>query len=94
MKGNKAKVQREAEKEYEQSIHMVKAPSALQQEKIKVEVSQQQSEENPLMEEWFYQCLHLCFLFCFQFNIYGYVTFLHKAQVTCGLVITNLSWML
>ncbi|CAI8592909.1 unnamed protein product [Vicia faba] len=51
MKGNKAKVQKEAEKEYEQSIHMVKAPSSLQQEKIKVKVSQQQSEENPLMEE-------------------------------------------
>ncbi|RVW54448.1 putative ribosome biogenesis protein RLP24 [Vitis vinifera] len=57
MKGKKAKEQREAAKELEQSIHMVKAPAVLQQEpsltlpKIKVKVSQQQSEENHAMEE-------------------------------------------
>uniref|UniRef100_A0A5B7ABU2 Ribosome biogenesis protein RLP24 n=1 Tax=Davidia involucrata TaxID=16924 RepID=A0A5B7ABU2_DAVIN len=56
MKGKKAKEQREATKELEQSIHMVKAPVALQQEpsltlpKIKVEVSQQQAEENRMEE--------------------------------------------
>ncbi|KAF8395342.1 hypothetical protein HHK36_019288 [Tetracentron sinense] len=57
MKGKKAKVQREATKELEQSIHMVKAPAALQQEpslalpKIKVKVSHQQAEEKRQMEE-------------------------------------------
>ncbi|KEH38955.1 hypothetical protein MtrunA17_Chr2g0321011 [Medicago truncatula] len=50
MEGNKKKVQREAKEELEQSIHMVKAPSAVQPEKIQVKVSQQQ-QENPLMEE-------------------------------------------
>ncbi|CAH2040696.1 unnamed protein product, partial [Thlaspi arvense] len=58
MKGKRAKEMKEAVKELEQSIHMVKAPAALQQEpsltlpKIKVKVTQwqQQSEEN-LMEE-------------------------------------------
>ncbi|XP_042475403.1 probable ribosome biogenesis protein RLP24 [Macadamia integrifolia] len=57
MKGKKAKEQREAAKELEQSIHMVKAPAALQKEpsltlpKIKVKVSHQQAEENHQMEE-------------------------------------------
>ncbi|GFZ07308.1 ribosomal protein L24e family protein [Actinidia rufa] len=56
MKGKRAKEQKEAAKELEQSIHMVKAPAALQQEpsltlpKIKVKVSQQQSEENRMEE--------------------------------------------
>ena len=55
MKGKKAIEQRAAAKELEQSIHMVKAPIALQQEpsltlpKIKVKVSQSQAEDN--MEE-------------------------------------------
>ncbi|KAJ1401772.1 TRASH domain [Sesbania bispinosa] len=57
MKGKKAKLQREAVRELEQGISLVKAPSVLQQEpsltlpKIKVKVSQQQSEENHPMEE-------------------------------------------
>ncbi|XP_004487524.1 probable ribosome biogenesis protein RLP24 [Cicer arietinum] len=57
MKENEAKGQREAKKELEQSISLVKAPSALQQDpsltlpKTIVKVSQQKSEENPLMEE-------------------------------------------
>ncbi|XP_052184149.1 probable ribosome biogenesis protein RLP24 [Diospyros lotus] len=58
MKGKKAKEQKEATKELEQSIHMVKAPGALQQApsltlpKIKVQVSQkQQSEENRMQIE-------------------------------------------
>ncbi|KAG5583634.1 hypothetical protein H5410_054261 [Solanum commersonii] len=51
MKGKKAKEQREATKELEQSIHMVKAPSVLVKEPsltlpTKVKVSQKQSEEN------------------------------------------------
>ncbi|KAL3531787.1 hypothetical protein ACH5RR_005308 [Cinchona calisaya] len=56
MKPKKAMKQREAAKELKQSIHMVKAPIALQQEesltlpKIKVKVSRKQSTEN-LMEE-------------------------------------------
>lgn len=51
MKGKKKKVQKEAAKEYEQSIHLLKAPSALlAPEKIKVAVSQQ-AEENRVMEE-------------------------------------------
>ena len=56
MKGKRAKEQQEAAKELEQSIHMVKAPAALQQEpsltlpKIKVKVSPQQSEENRMEE--------------------------------------------
>ncbi|XP_043699420.1 probable ribosome biogenesis protein RLP24 [Telopea speciosissima] len=57
MKGKNAKEQREAAKELEQGIHMVKAPAALQEEpsltlpKIKVKVSYQQAEENRPMEE-------------------------------------------
>lgn len=56
MKGKKAQLQREAAKELEQSIHMVKAPAVLQQEpsltlpKIKVKVSQQQTEDNRMEE--------------------------------------------
>lgn len=55
MKGKRAKEQNEATKELEQSIHMVKAPASLQKEaslipKIKVKVSQQQSEENRMEE--------------------------------------------
>lgn len=56
MKGKKTMERREAAKELEQSIHMVKAPALLQQEpsltlpKIKVKVSQQQSEENRMEE--------------------------------------------
>lgn len=56
MKGKRAKERKEAAKELEQSIHMVKAPNALQQEpsltlpKIKVHVSKLQTEEH-LMEE-------------------------------------------
>lgn len=56
MRGKKTMEQREAAKELEQSIHMVKAPALLQQEpsltlpKIKVKVSQQQSEENRMEE--------------------------------------------
>ena len=56
MKGKRGKEQKEAAKELEQSIHMVKAPAALQQEpsltlpKIKVKVSPQQSEENRMEE--------------------------------------------
>ncbi|XP_010278219.1 PREDICTED: probable ribosome biogenesis protein RLP24 [Nelumbo nucifera] len=57
MKGKKAKVQREAAKELEQSIHMVKAPAVLREDssftlpKIKVKASHQQAEENHPMEE-------------------------------------------
>lgn len=57
MKGKKAMEQREAAKELEQSIHMVKAQAALQQEasltlpKVKVKVSQEHSQEKR-MEEW------------------------------------------
>ncbi|XP_027068894.1 probable ribosome biogenesis protein RLP24 isoform X1 [Coffea arabica] len=56
MKGKKAMERKEAAKELEQSIHMVKAPAALQQEasltlpKIKVKVSQEQSQENRMEE--------------------------------------------
>lgn len=56
MKGKKTKERKEAAKELEQSIHMVKAPVALQQEpsltlpKIKVQVSKPETEEH-LMEE-------------------------------------------
>lgn len=58
MKGKKAKEQKEAQRELEQHIHLVKAPSVLQQDpsltlpRVKVKVSQQQSEENHAMEEW------------------------------------------
>ncbi|OWM82066.1 probable ribosome biogenesis protein RLP24 [Punica granatum] len=57
MKGKKAKEHKEAQKELEQSIHLIKAPAVLQQDpsltlpKIQVKVSQQQSEENHAMEE-------------------------------------------
>ncbi|KAJ9188725.1 hypothetical protein P3X46_000092 [Hevea brasiliensis] len=57
MKGKKSKERREAAKELEQSIHMVKPPSILAQDpsltlpKIKVKVSRQQTEENHAMEE-------------------------------------------
>ncbi|XP_006362244.1 probable ribosome biogenesis protein RLP24 [Solanum tuberosum] len=55
MKGKKAKEQREATKELEQSIHMVKAPSVLVKEPsltlpTKVKVSRKQSEENRMEE--------------------------------------------
>ncbi|KAL5976060.1 putative ribosome biogenesis protein RLP24 [Asimina triloba] len=56
MKGKRAKEQREATRELEQDIHMVKAPIALQQEpsltlpKIKVQVSKPETEDH-LMEE-------------------------------------------
>ncbi|KAL3840165.1 hypothetical protein ACJIZ3_024756 [Penstemon smallii] len=55
MKGKKAQVLREATKELEQSIHMVKAPAALQEDssltlpKIKVKVSQP-TEDNHMLE--------------------------------------------
>ncbi|KAK9164053.1 hypothetical protein Syun_004955 [Stephania yunnanensis] len=57
MMGKKAKEQKEAAKEVEQSIHMVRAPAALQQEsprtlpKIKVKVAQPTAVENQPMEE-------------------------------------------
>ncbi|XP_057974134.1 probable ribosome biogenesis protein RLP24 [Malania oleifera] len=57
MKGKAAKEQKEAVKELEQSIHMVKAPAVLRQDQsltlpmIKAEVSQQQSEAVRAMEE-------------------------------------------
>ena len=57
MKGKKEKLLMEAAKELEQGISLVKAPSALQKDppltlpKIKVGVSQQQSEDNHVMEE-------------------------------------------
>ncbi|KAM3339418.1 putative ribosome biogeneis protein RLP24 [Capsicum galapagoense] len=56
MKGKKAKEQREAEKELEQSIHLVEAPAAPNEEPsltlpIKVlRVTQKQSEENRMEE--------------------------------------------
>ncbi|PHT71550.1 putative ribosome biogenesis protein RLP24 [Capsicum annuum] len=48
MKGKKTKDQREAEKELEQSIHIVKAPAA--PPPIKVQVPQKQPEENRMEE--------------------------------------------
>ncbi|XP_016453663.2 putative ribosome biogenesis protein RLP24 [Nicotiana tabacum] len=53
MKGKKAKEQREAAKELEQSIHMVKAPAALNKEPsltLPIKVSQKQSEETRMEE--------------------------------------------
>lgn len=56
MKGKKAQERKEAAKELEQSIHLIKAPAALQQEpsltlpKAKVKVSQQQPEDNRMEE--------------------------------------------
>ncbi|CAB4279399.1 unnamed protein product [Prunus armeniaca] len=56
MKGKKAKEHREAAKELEQSISLVKAPSVLQQDPsfnlpIKVKVSQQQPDKSLAMME-------------------------------------------
>ncbi|KAK3226745.1 hypothetical protein Dsin_006607 [Dipteronia sinensis] len=57
MVGKKSKERKEAAVELEQGIHMVKAPSVLAQDqsltlpKIKVKVSQAQSEKNQPMEE-------------------------------------------
>lgn len=57
MKVKKGKEQREAAKELEQSIHLVKPPSVLAEDpsltlpKIKVTVSKHQTEENHAMEE-------------------------------------------
>ncbi|KAI4356371.1 hypothetical protein L6164_000400 [Bauhinia variegata] len=57
MKGKKGKLAKEAKQELQQGIHLVKAPSVLQEEpsltlpKIKVKVFQPQSEENHAMEE-------------------------------------------
>ncbi|XP_057737199.1 probable ribosome biogenesis protein RLP24 [Arachis stenosperma] len=48
MKGKKEKIQKEAAKELEQGISLVKAPLA---QKIKVSVSQRQSEDNDAMED-------------------------------------------
>ncbi|PIA30642.1 hypothetical protein AQUCO_05400023v1 [Aquilegia coerulea] len=56
-KGKKGKESKEAAKELEQSIHMVRAPGAKEKEgsltlpKIRVKVPQQQTEENHAMEE-------------------------------------------
>lgn len=57
MKGKKAQEQKEAAKELEQSIHLVKAPSVLAKDpsltlpnKIKVKVSQSQTQENRMEE--------------------------------------------
>ncbi|KAF5206839.1 Ribosome biogenesis protein rlp24 [Thalictrum thalictroides] len=56
-KTKKSKVRKEAAKELEHSIHMVRAPGAKENQgsltlpKIKVKVSQQQTEENRAMEE-------------------------------------------
>lgn len=76
MKVKKGKERREAAKELEQSIHLVKPPSVLAEDpsltlpKIKVTVSKHQTEENHAMEEWFffftglyYMCLSLLFFF-------------------------------
>ncbi|RYR32047.1 hypothetical protein Ahy_B01g057033 isoform A [Arachis hypogaea] len=58
MKGKKEKIQKEAAKELEQGIRLVKSPLALQKDpsltlpqKIKVSVSQRQSEDNNAMEQ-------------------------------------------
>ncbi|XVF08407.1 hypothetical protein REPUB_Repub07fG0001000 [Reevesia pubescens] len=57
LKRGKIQRQKEARKQLEQDIHLVKAPSALAQDsslhlpKIKVKVSQTQTEENQPMEE-------------------------------------------
>ncbi|KAM3339403.1 hypothetical protein P3S68_029272 [Capsicum galapagoense] len=55
MKGKKDKEQREAAKELEHSIHIVKAPAALNKElslipPAKVPVTEKQSEENHMEE--------------------------------------------
>ncbi|GAU35028.1 hypothetical protein TSUD_103510 [Trifolium subterraneum] len=49
MKGNKEKDRKEAKRELDTSIHLVKDPIASRD--IKVNVTQQLPEENPLMEE-------------------------------------------
>jgi hypothetical protein len=51
MKGKKQKALKEDEKEYNNFIHIIKEPSVHENEKIKVVVSQPQSEENRAMEE-------------------------------------------
>jgi hypothetical protein len=51
MKGKKQKAHKEDEKEYKDFIHIINAPSVHENEKIKVVVSQPQSEENRAMEE-------------------------------------------
>lgn len=63
MKGKKEKERMEGARELEQSIHMLPIPKVKVDEplKIKVAVSQQQSEQNLAMEEW-YRC-------CILFNI-------------------------
>jgi hypothetical protein len=50
MKGNKAKALKESKKEVDNDINLIRAPNA-PQDKIKVMVTQQQPQENPLMEE-------------------------------------------
>ncbi|XP_065856662.1 probable ribosome biogenesis protein RLP24 isoform X2 [Euphorbia lathyris] len=49
--GKKLKERKEAQKELEQGIHLVQAPSVATLPKIKVAVHQQQAEENQAMEE-------------------------------------------
>ena len=55
-KGKKAQLMREAVKELEQSINLVKAPGAFKEDnsltlpKIKVKVSQTQTENQPMEE--------------------------------------------
>ena len=57
LKVRKGKERREAQKELEQSIHLVKAPQVLREDqtltlpKIKVKVSHSKSEQNQAMEE-------------------------------------------
>lgn len=57
MKGKKGKELREAKKELEQSISLVKAPSVLREDqsltlpvKVKVQVNQKQAEAQPMEE--------------------------------------------
>ncbi|KAL9272507.1 putative ribosome biogenesis protein RLP24 [Drosera capensis] len=45
MKGKASKEQREAVKELDQSLHMIKAPSVLQKDKIPVKVSESKQED-------------------------------------------------
>ncbi|KAK1583051.1 hypothetical protein Q3G72_020608 [Acer saccharum] len=57
MSGNRSKDSKEAAVELEQSIHMIKAPSVLEQDKsltlpkLQVKISQPQAEKNQPMEE-------------------------------------------
>lgn len=55
MKGKKLKIQKEGVKELQQSIHMlpISKVNVVEPLKIKVAVSQQQSEQNLAMEEWY-----------------------------------------